>query len=188
MSPRRRRLDDWPATGSLTEQGHTPIADERTNTNSAFYPFRGDVTHPPFPAPLRRVGGKISVSRAVEDQMSLAKGTDSLPRWVRRTTRGPKVRGTAAKPAGGLREHGVPVFRRYGLSRWSRAAAEVHDLASTRRGCRPARGQRSSWSRRASRRRTVPSTSASLSRPKSPMRNDEKSSPSPHMRGTPAAT
>src|SRR5665647_1012051 len=32
-------------SGSLTEQGHTPIADERTNTNSAFYPFRGGVTH-----------------------------------------------------------------------------------------------------------------------------------------------
>jgi hypothetical protein len=181
------------ARGSLTGQVRTPIAAgqgislRRCRVNTAPV-IGGDVTHPPFPAPLRRVGGKISVSRAVEDQMSLAKGTDSLPRWVRRTTRGPKVRGTAAKPAGGLREHGVPVFRRYGLSRWSRAAAEVHDLASTRRGCRPARGQRSSWSRRASRRRTVPSTSASLSRPKSPMRNDEKSSPSPHMRGTPAAT
>jgi hypothetical protein len=54
--------------------------------------------------------------------------------------------------------------------------------------CRPGRGQWLSWSRRASRRPTVPLTSASLSRPKSPIRNDEKSSPSPHMSGTPAAT
>ena len=28
------------------------------DTNSARHPFRGDVTHPPFPAPLRRVGVK----------------------------------------------------------------------------------------------------------------------------------
>jgi hypothetical protein len=40
----------------------------------------------------------------------------------------------------------------------------------------------------ASSRSTVPSTSVSLSRPKSPTRKVEKSSPSPHIKGTPAAT
>lgn len=63
-----------------------------------------------------------------------------------------------------------------------------HDPSAMKRVSRPARGQRTSWSRRASRRPTVPSTSVSLSRPKSPIRKDEKSSPSPHMSGTPAAT